>query len=588
MTTPEDANNITIGSAIEDFHQARNRAKLKDLLARLTGESTQLLSFDQVRHQLKLHGSVNRGLREIPLDAIVGSVGRYTDFTRDFLPRRDSARERWTRVKVIASDLAGMPPIDVYKVGEAYFVVDGNHRVSVARQLGASHIQAYVTEVQSRVPLTPDTSPDDLILKAEYANFLEQTQIDKLRPGSDLSVSVPGQYQILLEHIEVHQYFMEIETLSEISYDEAVMHFYDFVYLPVVRIIRALGILRQYPGRTETDLYLWVSKHRRQLAEQFGWEIPTEYAASDLADREYVEKHKLLDRMSQKIIHIILSDTLEAGPPAGEWRQSALADGELKSLFTEILVPVNGHHDGWYALDQALVVAHKENARLHGLHIVAKNAEKKSNAARAVRKEFDQRCAWAEVDGKLTIAAGEIAHEICRHATGADLVITNLAHPPGARPLSRLSSGFRSLIQQCPRPVLATPRTVSPLDKALLSYDGSPKADEALFIAAYLAKHWKVPLVVAAIQDENGKSPPEALARARHYLDLRGQDEHLEITYLIGNGPVGRALLEIAEKQRCTLLVMGGYGRKPVFEVFLGSTVDHILRASRQPTLICR
>jgi hypothetical protein len=91
---------------------------------------------------------------EIPLDAIAGSVGRYADFTRSFLPRRESAQERWTRVRAAFDRVQDIPPITVFQIGDSYFVLDGNHRVSVARSLGATHIPAHVTVVESRVPLS--------------------------------------------------------------------------------------------------------------------------------------------------------------------------------------------------------------------------------------------------------------------------------------------------------------------------------------------------------------------------------------------------------------------------------------------------
>src|SRR5262249_54752575 len=162
----------------------------------------------------------------IPVNAIVGSVGRYTDFTRSFLPRNESDQTRWARVKLAIDDPGGtgVPPIDVYKVGEAYFVLDGNHRVSVARQEGVEYIQAHVIEVKTDFSLTPDIQPDDLIIKAEYAEFLAKTDFATLRSGVDLSVSVPGQYEVLLEHIEVHRYFMGIDFKREISFSEAVCH----------------------------------------------------------------------------------------------------------------------------------------------------------------------------------------------------------------------------------------------------------------------------------------------------------------------------------------------------------------------------
>ncbi|MEJ5225977.1 MAG: hypothetical protein WHV44_16075, partial [Anaerolineales bacterium] len=284
MTTLEPGYN----NALEDFAEARRQAAIQDILARLTGQSNELLSFDEVARKLKLTSRTERGVQSIPLKAIVGSVGRYTDFTRTFLPRSDTNRDRWARVKSLidSPDGRGWPPIEVYKVGDVYFVLDGNHRVSVARQEGFETIEAHVIEVRSDVPLTPDLKPDDLILKAEYAEFLETTQLPKLRPGANLEVSVPGQYQKLLEHIEVHRYYMGLDLQRDISYEEAVAHWYDHVYLPLVEIIRERGVLRWFPGRTETDLYLWLSENRAALEADLGWHIRPETAISALAAQE--------------------------------------------------------------------------------------------------------------------------------------------------------------------------------------------------------------------------------------------------------------------------------------------------------------
>ena len=159
--------------------------------------------------KLHLGGRAERGIQTIPVAAIVGSVGRYTDFTRTFLPRRSNDQQRWAGVKaaLVDDNGAGLPPIDVYKVGEVYFVLDGNHRVSIARQEGLTHIDARVIEVRSPVPLTPDIQPDDLIIKAEYAEFLDHTRLNELRPQADFSVTAPGQYEKLNEHIAVHRYY---------------------------------------------------------------------------------------------------------------------------------------------------------------------------------------------------------------------------------------------------------------------------------------------------------------------------------------------------------------------------------------------
>ena len=231
----------TLQSAISDFQRARQRAALQSILVRLTGKSAELLSYDAVVKKLRMIGSADRGLREIPLDAIVGSVGRYTDFTRTFLPRHDSDAQRWARVRAAMADqtIDALPPIEVYQIGAAYFVKDGNHRVSIARRAGYLVLHAYVTEVRTRVPLTPDVQPDELIIKAEQAAFLEYTHLDELRSGADVSVSVPGQYARLENHIEAYRYVKEGEQerdrVQRVGGHRAAARVAHLVGVPVVR-----------------------------------------------------------------------------------------------------------------------------------------------------------------------------------------------------------------------------------------------------------------------------------------------------------------------------------------------------------------
>lgn len=578
-----EENTTGFASALRDFHEARRRAALEAIMARLTGKSIDLFSYEEVRHKLKGRGSAERGLRDISLDAIVGSVGRYTDFTRSFLPRRDSDQHRWARVKAQVTDMGGLPPIEVYQIGDAYFVRDGNHRVSVARELDAPSIQAYVTEVRTKVPLSPDDQPDDLILKAEYADFLENTQLDSLRPEADLSVTVPGQYQALEEHISVHRYFMGLEQQREIPFQEAVVHWYDEVYQPVVQVIQERGILRDFPERTETDLYLWVSEYRAALEERLGWEIKPEAAAVDLATRSSPKRDRLVARVGERLLDIVTPDGLEDGPSPGEWRREHLAHYQGGHLFADILVPLSGNEAGWHALDQALGIAQREGGRLRGLHVVPTEEEIDSQEAQAVRAEFNQRCEAAGVAGQLAIEAGGIARRICERTRWIDLIVVNLSYPPPPDPVAKLGSGFRNLIRRCASPVLAVPEAPSALDRLLLAYDGSPKADEALFIATYLADRWRTSLAVVTVV-ENGKVSAETLVRAQRYLE----SHTVQATYLKEDGPVPDAILRTAEEQASNLTILGGYGHGPVLEIVLGSAVDQVLRSSQQPVLVCR
>lgn len=198
-------------SAVADFKRARRSAELQEILERVGGgKRSPLFSFEKVRRALGEERLLPRTLRNIPMDAIVGSVGRYEDFTRQFLPRQEAQLGRWARVRM-AFEYSGLPPIEVYKIGDVYFVLDGHHRVSVARQLGAKEIEAYVTEIPSKVPLSPQDDADDLILKTEQARFLEDTRLNELHPEVDLNVTAPGRYEQLREHIAAHRYFMGLE-----------------------------------------------------------------------------------------------------------------------------------------------------------------------------------------------------------------------------------------------------------------------------------------------------------------------------------------------------------------------------------------
>ena len=573
-------------SAVQDFRRARRRAALQDILARLTGKAADLLSYEEATQKLKAAGAIRRGLQEIPLDAIVGSVDRYADFNRSFLPRLDSDEERWATVKLKITRRGGLSPIKVYRIGDAYFVYDGNHRVSVARQLGATSIQAHVIEIPTRVPLSPEDKPEDLIWKAEYADFLECTHLDELRPKADLAVTVPGQYQAIEKQIAAHRQRMGQERgqdPSRIPYEEAVTHWYDEVYLPVVQAIREQGILRDFPGRTGTDLYVWVSEHRDVLEQELGWEVRPQDVAEHLVEETSPTLARVLTRVGERILAALTPPALQAGPRPGHWRQEHVAKRHDDRLFGDILVAISGQEAGWRALDQALEVARREGARLHGLYVVRSGEQQKGPQVQAVRAEFQRRCQEAGIPGRRAVEVGGVAHKIGQRGRWADLVVLSLSYPPQPQPIARLSSGWSNLLRYSSRPILAVPEKCCRLDSALLAYDGSPKAEEALFVATYLSARWRIPLAVVTVM-ETRRATARTLTRARNYLERHG----VEATFVKEKGPVAEVILQVAEEQTSDLIIMGGYGYRPVLEVVLGSAVDQLLRTSCRPMLICR
>ena len=281
-----------------DFDTARRKAFWNEIASFLGGRSNRLLSWDDVRDKLGVRGQFYQGIQAVPVSKIIGSVGRYRDFNRVFLPTQDRTADRWRSIASAHYDEVSLPPVKLYQIGEAYFVLDGNHRVSVARERGIEFVDAEVIEVVTSVPVTADLDADDLEIKGEYAHFLDRTQLDKLRPEQNIEFTIGGGYERLLEHIAVHRHFMGLEQQRFISEDEAVCDWYDNLYLPLVHIIREKDILADFPGRTEADLYLWIMDHQHYLREQFGSEVGTEQAAEHFADH-------YTTRLIKRVVHAV-------------------------------------------------------------------------------------------------------------------------------------------------------------------------------------------------------------------------------------------------------------------------------------------
>ncbi len=550
---------------LDDFRRVRRRAALHEIVSQLQGKSSNLLSYEDVFHKLKGHEVSMRELKDIPIDSIVGSVGRYRDFNRRFLPKDSIRSERWARVKMAMTGLKGVPPIEVYQIGEAYFVKDGNHRVSVAREMGFSHFQAYVTQIQTKVPLTLNVEPDELILKAEFADFLEQTNLDQIRPDADLTLTVPGQYLVLLEHIEVHRYYMGIDQRREVSYDEAVLHWHDTLYQPVVDIIRKRGMLREFSNRTDTDLYLYITQHRAQLENTLGWEITTDTAAGDIEPRSSGYRPSR-EPMRDVVVPHMATEQQEA-------------DGEA-NLFGNILVAIDGFDSGWNSFAHAALIAQREKGgRLHGLHVVATEGERIGARIEELQNKFNDRCSAMGLSGQLAIDVGKYINQICQRGRYTDLTVVCLSTE---REETKIGEGLRTLLRYCPRPVLVVPHDKSTLDRVLLAYDGSDRAREALHTAAYLARYWNITLAVLTVH-ENKASADEIQQRARHFLELQA----VEAVYIMKKCSIVKAILKTAKEQHSNLILMGAYGRNAPWYINVGSAVMPVLQKSNLPVLIC-
>lgn len=244
------------------FSRALSKAfaqELKDLLLR---RSKRLLPFDEVKEKLELWYVRDLGLKSVPLDSIVGSQGRYKNFTRHFLPLDENLRNRWKQIETAMASGRDLPPVELYKVCNAYFVKDGHHRVSVAKAKNRVAIEAKVFEYDCDLAIDDKTDLEQITLLETYHRFLKETGLKKKR-NPQLHLTVLGGYPILMEHIQRHQFYLAKEKQRDISIEEAALSWFDHIYSPMVVLINNNGIMKKFPHRTEADFYIWISKYKQ-------------------------------------------------------------------------------------------------------------------------------------------------------------------------------------------------------------------------------------------------------------------------------------------------------------------------------------
>lgn len=267
-----------------DFSRARRKAFLRRIGSYLRNDpaSNQLLSFDEVKKALGAVQQVYLGIRTVPLDKIVGSVGRHRDFDRAFLPSKGGIGERWKKIDEMMHRAEELPPVSLYKIEDSYFVRDGNHRVSVARQQGIESLEAEVTELRGRIPIGPNTpTSKSLLHKLEYRRLLERLPVDKVLPELQVEFSDVEDYRSLATYIEAHGFRLSQLWKRYVSPEEVLKDWYEYSYTPIMDMVREEEILAAFPGRTELDLYFWIMRHRESLALEARDETISPRAAKD-------------------------------------------------------------------------------------------------------------------------------------------------------------------------------------------------------------------------------------------------------------------------------------------------------------------
>jgi hypothetical protein len=284
----KNTQNFEYAQASQDFNKARNRAFLSRLQNFMDSKRDDLLSFYDVKDILKPKGQVYIGMQAIPIRLILGSEGRYRDFNKYFLPRSEYLRARWERVDMAQIKDIPLPAIQLYEIGGAYFVRDGNHRVSVARAQGVQEIDAEVISLSSEINITPSMTQDDLlnaVIDYEKKIFYEKTQFEELTKDKNLNFSITGCYDKIYQHILEHKYFRNENSSEEIPFPDALVSWYKEVYGPIIKIIDDEKLCRNFPGQSQSDLYLWIVRHWDFLKKKNGVHYSVSKAAQNFSLR---------------------------------------------------------------------------------------------------------------------------------------------------------------------------------------------------------------------------------------------------------------------------------------------------------------
>ena len=568
----EDAN--TYRQALDDFRRARSKAAMQRFWAGIKGRSLDLLPYDEISTKLRAVSQTDRGVKQVPLKDIIGSVSRIQDFDRNFLPLRDDDMDRWAKVKTaMTSPLAqGVPPVSLYQIGDAYFVIDGNHRVSIAKEMGMETIEAYVTETQTKVPISSTLTYDELILKTAYVNFLEDTRIDQILPGNDFSLHLVENYPLLIEHISVHQYYMGIENERPVSFEEAVIHWYETIYFPVVASIESSGLHHAFRDLTLTDLYLWLLDQQQTLQQDLGIALKPENVLDYAADQEGIKAEVGWSPAEEQIMQILLRDE--------EHPESPYQD----CLFQHVTVALSEDDPDWIALEQAILVNRCPGGAIRGVHVESEVSEKPDDEIDVYQQRFDERLSKAGMSGKFFLRQGEPASALLEFSLLSDLLVLKLSHPPATSLMERISHGIITILQQSRRPVLFVKEEPLIVSSILLPFDGGQPSKEALYVAAYYAARYGCQLHMLLVTNGSEKDEINRYY-AQTYLERLG----VNAEYLQGSSESFVAdVVSLTESLAVSTLILGGYENTSILDRVFSQSIDEILTQVTIPVMICQ
>lgn len=260
-----------IADAENDFLRVRRQQVLSRLagwLRRQPDDVNIMLPFEEVVAALGRTGERRLGLQVIPLESIVGSVDRTREFDRRFRPTSGRMRERWQRLALAHRRGESIPPIEVYRVGDLHFVVDGHHRVSVAHALGYKTIDAYVTEVLTRISAKGIQYRGDLLVKDYRRIFLDRVPL-RGEARAAITLTDPWDYAELAECVEAWGFRLMQDERAFLDRATVAQRWYEEDFVPVVRMLRQAAMI---DTQTEAEAYMWVSAERYRLIRTHRWD----------------------------------------------------------------------------------------------------------------------------------------------------------------------------------------------------------------------------------------------------------------------------------------------------------------------------
>ncbi len=257
-------------SSIHNFNNALLRSFFKSIANKLKKQDDPLPDLESIVKITKAKNEHYLGLKEIPVDNIIGSEARYEDFDKDFLPKKLELQSRWTAIDTIMQQDKALPPISVFKIEDYYFVRDGHHRVSVAKARGQVDIDAEVTEYHIDVPLTKELTIKDRYKIQEHVNFLEKTGLNRLGRGFDIKLTRPQSYRLLLNIINHYTDYLEEIVGRKLEEHEVSQEWYNRIFLPFAEGAYLDDLLEKFPNRTTGDLYVWIQMNWNEVKDTLG------------------------------------------------------------------------------------------------------------------------------------------------------------------------------------------------------------------------------------------------------------------------------------------------------------------------------